>query len=423
MADAGSKGSILNISQIGRCLVQKVVYGSRIPKWFKDRTLPHFCEFDDSPDARGFVRNSFIRGLTPQGLFLHAMGGREGLMDTALKTANSGYVQRRFIKGMEDIWKMYDGTVWNALGSVIQFRYGEDGMDGTAMENQVFPTLTLSDRELQRKYFSFEEEHEAIRRDRDFLRQQLGLEEGQFSLLLNIRHYSETARRSGSIGVTGAGDLEEGPHSYAGHGLHAGLDLQEGPHSDSGQDNQEPLTHEQVFRLVQILPKELTPDGWDERDNPSSRFLGILLGSELASRMVIDKYGFTRTQFMNLFAKTKDAYFKGLVSAGEGVGVIAGQSVGEPATQMRLNTFHSSGAGNKAMTTGIPRLQELINVANFTKTPGMVIYLRDDVKNDIKEAVRTKTDLVHITLSDLLHKFEILCDPDYLHTNLAGDAE
>jgi len=103
MVKAGSKGSDLNISFMISCLGQQNVDGKRIPYGFEHRTLPHFTKYDDSPGARGFVENSYINGLSPQELFMHAMGGRIGLIDTAVKTSTTGYIQRRLIKGLEDL--------------------------------------------------------------------------------------------------------------------------------------------------------------------------------------------------------------------------------------------------------------------------------------------------------------------------------
>ncbi len=131
MVVSGSKGSFLNISQMAACVGQQNVEGKRIPFGFRYRTLPHFTKDDYSPESRGFVENSYLRGLTPQEFFFHAMGGREGLIDTAVKTAETGYIQRRLVKALEDVMVKYDGTVRNSLGHVVQFAYGEDGMDGT----------------------------------------------------------------------------------------------------------------------------------------------------------------------------------------------------------------------------------------------------------------------------------------------------
>ena len=152
MVVAGSKGSYLNISQMTACVGQQNVEGKRIPFGFKDRTLPHFTKDDHSPESRGFVENSYLRGLTPQEFFFHAMGGREGLIDTAVKTAETGYIQRRLVKALEDVTAKYDATIRAATGDIIQFTYGEDGMDGGKLEKQKLPTMTMSNAAFTKKY-------------------------------------------------------------------------------------------------------------------------------------------------------------------------------------------------------------------------------------------------------------------------------
>lgn len=94
---------------------QQNVEGKRIPFGFRKRTLPHFIKDDYGPESRGFVENSYLAGLTPSEFYFHAMGGREGLIDTAVKTAETGYIQRRLIKAMESVMVHYDGTVSSAL--------------------------------------------------------------------------------------------------------------------------------------------------------------------------------------------------------------------------------------------------------------------------------------------------------------------
>ena len=152
MVKAGSKGSDLNISQMIACLGQQLIDGKRIPYGFENRTLPHFTKYDDSPGARGFVENSFISGLTPEELFFHAMGGRVGLIDTAVKTSSTGYIQRRLIKGMEDLKIEYDMTVRNNKGRVIQFSYGEDGIDPVKVESQIMPLANMGLDEIYAHY-------------------------------------------------------------------------------------------------------------------------------------------------------------------------------------------------------------------------------------------------------------------------------
>ena len=136
MINSGSKGKMTNISQIVACLGQQNVDGKRIPYGFEDRTLPHFKKFDDSAEARGYVSNSFISGQTPQEFFFHAMGGREGLIDTAVKTSATGYIQRKLVKSMEDLKVEYDYTVRTSSGIVVQYIYGDDGFEASRIESQ-----------------------------------------------------------------------------------------------------------------------------------------------------------------------------------------------------------------------------------------------------------------------------------------------
>ncbi len=131
MARTGARGGEVNITQMAAMLGQQTVRGKRIRRGFRKRTLPHFKENDLSPEARGFVRGNFRDGLRPTEVFFHAAGGREGLVDTAVKTSQSGYMQRRLINALQDLVVSYDGTVKDAWGNIIQFKYGEDGVDPT----------------------------------------------------------------------------------------------------------------------------------------------------------------------------------------------------------------------------------------------------------------------------------------------------
>ena len=119
MVLAGSKGSNINISQIMACVGQQNVEGKRIPFGFNKRTLPHFSKDDFGPESKGFVESSYLLGLSPAELYFHAMGGREGLIDTAVKTAETGYISRRLIKALEDIMVQYDGTVRTSRHDLI----------------------------------------------------------------------------------------------------------------------------------------------------------------------------------------------------------------------------------------------------------------------------------------------------------------
>lgn len=129
MTRTGARGSSLNIGQISACVGQQAVRGKRIMRGYLKRALPHFKPGDPSPKARGFIYSSYQKGLDAIEFFFHAMGGREGLVDTAVRTQQSGYMQRRLINALEHLRLEYDRTVRNSAGDIIQFKYGEDGVD------------------------------------------------------------------------------------------------------------------------------------------------------------------------------------------------------------------------------------------------------------------------------------------------------
>jgi DNA-directed RNA polymerase subunit A' len=131
MAKSGARGSMLNLSQMSGCVGQQAVRGERISRGYKYRTLPHFKKGDLGASAKGFVANSYKSGLNPTEYFFHSMGGREGLVDTAVRTSRSGYMQRRLVNALEDLKVESDGTVRHTGGEIIQFKYGDDGVDPT----------------------------------------------------------------------------------------------------------------------------------------------------------------------------------------------------------------------------------------------------------------------------------------------------
>ncbi|MBS7645208.1 MAG: DNA-directed RNA polymerase subunit A' [Candidatus Bathyarchaeia archaeon] len=135
MAATGARGSMLNIGQMSACLGQQSIRGKRISRGYKGRTLPFFKPGDAGAAARGFVYSCYRDGLSPMEFFFHAMGGREGLVDTAVRTQQSGYMQRRLINALEHIRVEYDGTVRDSDGDIIQFNYGEDGVDAAKSDH------------------------------------------------------------------------------------------------------------------------------------------------------------------------------------------------------------------------------------------------------------------------------------------------
>lgn len=121
------------------CVGQQIIAGHRVPDGFQDRSLPHFPKKSKEPPSKGFVRNSFYSGLVATEFLFHAISGREGLVDTAVKTAETGYMQRRLMKALEDLTTQYDLSIRNSTGGVVQFRYGDDGLDPACLEGDAQP--------------------------------------------------------------------------------------------------------------------------------------------------------------------------------------------------------------------------------------------------------------------------------------------
>ncbi len=134
MAKSGARGSLLNLTQMAACVGQQSVRGERIKRGYRGRTLPHFKPADRSAKAHGFVKPSFKEGLSPTEYFFHAVGGREALVDTAVRTSQSGYFQRRLINALLDLEVKDDETVRETRDTIVQFKYGEDGVDPSACE-------------------------------------------------------------------------------------------------------------------------------------------------------------------------------------------------------------------------------------------------------------------------------------------------
>ncbi|PIN89273.1 DNA-directed RNA polymerase subunit A' [Candidatus Pacearchaeota archaeon CG10_big_fil_rev_8_21_14_0_10_34_76] len=141
MITSGAAGSLLNITQIGCCVGQQILWNKRIGFGYSGRTLSFFQKGDIGADARGFIKSSYSDGLNPKEFFFGAITARDGLMDTALRTPKSGYLYRRLVSALQDLRAEYDGTVRDASGNIIQFLYGGDGEDvaGLHLNKKVSP--------------------------------------------------------------------------------------------------------------------------------------------------------------------------------------------------------------------------------------------------------------------------------------------
>ena len=414
MVNAGSKGSDLNISQMISCLGQQNVDNKRIPYGFENRTLPHFTKYDDSPAARGFVENSFISGLTPEELFFHAMGGRIGIIDTAVKTSQTGYIQRRLIKGLEDLKVEYDMTVRNNKNKIIQFSYGDDGFDPVKVESQTLPLVQMSLEDIYNHYqmpvisassgkskaddvyvASFtkptitrikKESVELANRTKELIDQAIQARTG---LVKNVFGY----RDNKTVNL---------PVSFV--------------HTINNVQGQQYIN---VNSLVDITPLEalkIIDEGFQRIMSihyckPNALFK-ILYYYYLTPKDLLMVKRFNRKALTILVDKIVIGYKKSIIAPGEMVGMIAAQSIGEPTTQMTLNTFHFAGVASKSnVTRGLPRIEEIISLSENPKNPSCTVYLHSNEECEQENAKRMVNRLEHTQLRTIVDSVKICFDP------------
>ncbi len=421
MVTAGSKGSFINISQMSACVGQQSVEGKRIPFGFRHRSLPHFSKDDFSPESRGFVENSYLRGLTPQEFFFHAMAGREGLIDTAVKTAETGYIQRRLVKALEDVMVHYDGTVRNSTNKVIQFVYGEDGVDGASIERQILLTHQMGNDTFRQEFqvnlsrggyrqgrlqaglgdYSAElqeildSEFDQLAADRKVLREEMiHTSRNDVMLPMNIARLVRNAKQLFNVDTRQPSDLSPAHIVESVRDTCADLTVVR------GNDTVSQRTQENATALFRIH-----------------------LRAFLASKHVIEKLCLTREAFDYVIGEVREQFHRALVNPGEMCGTLAAQSIGEPATQMTLNTFHYAGVSSKNVTLGVPRLKEIINCAENIRTPSVLVYLRDPYKGSEEGAKRVQTRLTHTTLQTVTSAVEIHYDADPASTVIEEDKD
>ena len=317
--------------QIAGCVGQQNVKGQRIPFLFRGRTLPCFSNGDQGVLSRGFISSSYVKGLRPAEFFFHAMAGREGLIDTACKTSTTGYTERKLVKSLEDLRIEYDGTVRRGNGNIVQFVYGDDGFDATYLRTVRHP-----------------------------LHHQIGCCPEETLEMKEALHRLGLKPRLQPFCIPRILQL-----------LRFWI-----PEPDIKANAQ------QIYTLMKQLRNKLS------LPQPTLDYL-ILACS---STHLLQEHQLLENELPRLCTHLEITCEKISISPGEMVGVLAAQSIAEPATQMTLNTFHFTGISSKNITLGIPRLLELLSCTKKPKCP----ILR----------FQTSSPITHVRLRDVVQTVE-----------------
>jgi len=319
MTTSGAKGSMVNANLISCNLGQQVLEGRRVPVMVSGKTLPSFRPYESDVRAGGYIVDRFLTGVRPQEYYFHAMAGREGLIDTAVKTSRSGYLQRVLIKGLEGLRADYDSSVRDSDGTIIQTLYGEDGLDITRSQS-VYDFKFIS-KNFMSLYASL-----GVRSELKYTLNQAAIE-----------HNKQATKKFQKSNKLDCADTALSKYF---------------PLSNTGS------TSEKFYMSAKKYA--------DENPDKSIRDKGD------KNPEIVPKRVFNEILNVN--------YMKAIVQPGEAIGVVAGQSIGEPSTQMTLNTFHLAGHSAKNVTLGIPRLREILMTASKNlNTPTMTLYPHEDL--------------------------------------------
>tara|TARA_Y100000768_G_scaffold331495_1_gene270734 strand:+ start:4112 stop:8506 length:4395 start_codon:yes stop_codon:yes gene_type:complete len=406
MAKSGSKGKGINIMQMCGSLGQEIIEFERAAKTVNGRALPHFFQNDDRAESRGYIIQSYYDGLDPFGFYFHHQGAKIGIIDTAVKTRDTGYMARKIEKAEEDISIKYDRTVRNSSNKIIQFSYGDNGIDQIKQTMQYLSLIEKSDVMIKTDYCFTSTQIKEL--ENKFKIKNLSKYNDKYTKL--IIYNRDLLRKVQQFHIQNYITLID---NYASPVNFKRL-IQDILNFKSTNDNKENINplyiyekidHILLNKVTQIL--NLYNTELKLKDESDSKLIfKLFLYEYISPKKIIYDYKLTKYNFDILVNQIIDEFNKGLVEPGEMVGSLGAQHIGEPSTQMTLNTFHSTGSGVVGMQ-GVPRLREIISITKNNKTPTMEIYLED---SDYKSALLTKSYIEHITLSKLITNYSVIFD-------------
>ncbi len=433
MIKCGSKGKPINFQQMTACLGAQSIEGKRVPDGFDSRTLPHYTKYDDGPESRGFINHSFIDGLSPQEFFFHAMAGRIGLIDTAVRTSQTGYLQRRLVKAMEDCKIHHDLTVRNANNFVVQFLYGEDGMDAVKLEYQDLPYVSQDPADMRAAHLlaAPAAELEGFVTPDALARVRLADADGALRSRCVAHFEALLADRRAAIAHPGlCGGLQVDTSVIfpvnmrrliqSTMSLHAAASASAG----AGPSDLDPAT---VLDTIDALVAELRVGREAAAGRPEDelyvRWMPLLLRCHLSPKLLIRQLRMPRLAFEHVVRQVRAQFREAIASPGEMVGIVAAQSIGEPATQLTLNTFHHSGVSSfTKVTSGVPRMMELMAMSKKIKTPVMKIRLLREWATSTDHVSQVLSEIVTTHFRNIVTRSSVHFDPRDDATAVKEDA-
>jgi DNA-directed RNA polymerase II subunit RPB1 len=417
MIKSGSKGKDVNMGHISGCIGLRTFKGFMMEKVLNRRTSAYHFKDDDRPDARGFTKNSLYEGLTYPHFVFNCMSGREGLIQQKLSTAETGYAQRRIVKFMEDVKINANGTV-RAFDTISpQLIYGDMGVDTTRQSLYKIDLIEYDNKEIYDKFsfsntdlkkftnYSINHNNEHIKeiiKMRDIVRYSVSRASGSY---LTLKNEFMIPVNLGRI-------------------IDNNVDKDSKQKSDLSPNYilkrlNELLSNEETS-LIKMSNNERNDKNYSIKRNDeqtAKTIFKLAIYNALSPKICIEKYKLKKETFEKMISEISRNFKKNMVEPGEMVGVLCGQSLGEPITQMALNSIHSPGTTTiEPETEGVARIKELLSASKNIKTPRVSVYFDKNHRNDENYIHSFETNIKYTKISDITNRIDV-----YFENDTSGD--
>jgi len=350
-----------------------------------------------------------------------------------VNTSETGYIQRRLVKAMEDAKINYDNTVRNANGSIIQFIYGEDGMDGCKIETQIIPTIELKFMDIEAKYNLTPIDNLKLYLTSDAFKT---INENTYTRCKE--HFNDLIADKNFLITKVNKNRKNSIVNYPIPFHRIIKNCIKRRESSDIKATLSDLTPDYIFDKIDEMMTEL----YIKDTEQGMIYFHILLRVYLSPKKLIIEQHFNKSMFDWVVSQIYEYFKEAIAQPSEMVGIIAAQTIGEMGTQMTLDSFHVSGtAAAVKATSGVPRLKEILSATKKTKTPTLIIYMKPDVasvknpkiaENGIdyiddrieqtkSVAMNIKNSIEITTLSNILEYSEIYWDSGKLDTTIEED--
>lgn len=335
-------------------------------------------------------------------------------------TSTTGYIQRRLIKGLEDLKVGYDMTVRNNKERIVQFAYGDDGVDTVKVENQSIPLVTMTLDEIYAHYYvSTNDDKDSVLMTVFTKTAVTRMKKSVKELEMKTKYYTDMMIEKRDEIVKNVFKMRDNKN------VHMPVCF---THIINNVQGMQHITKNSMVDITPLDVYDMIEDNYKVLERlyyaPPTQLFKAMYYYYLSPKELLVIKRFNKKALTVLLETITLMYKRALVAPGEMVGMIAAQSIGEPTTQLTLNTFHSAGVASKSnVTRGVPRIEEILSLSENPKNPSLTIYMKKDEELD-KELVRDKIPSIELTiLKEIVESVEICFDPDDMNTLIEQDKD